>query len=122
KEPGNICRSEYLFSSGIIKKNRELTMSLVAISPFINVYPDEYLINAAKFHRADGDWRETLQEWLTPFDIIFDCTTDNDIAYMLDKLQINADVFSFSVTNHAKELVCAVSPRLYEATNTIYSQ
>src|SRR5690606_19436380 len=47
---------------------------------------------------------------------------DNDIAYMLDKLQINADVFSFSVTNHAKELVCAVSPKLYEATNTIYSQ
>jgi molybdopterin/thiamine biosynthesis adenylyltransferase len=121
KEAGNICRSEYAFGTGVNKKIHELLMTLRSISPFVRLNFSEGLIDTAKFGISNGEWAGYLCETLSDFDVIFDCTTDNDVAFMLNNLPIKADIFSISITNHARELVCALNPNLYGATNAIYA-
>lgn len=121
KEAGNICRSEYTFATGVDKKVNELLMTLRGISPFVKLKFSENLLDTAKFGISTGQIGDSLCEILSDFEVIFDCTTDNDVAFMLNNLQLKADVFSLSITNNAKELVCAVSPNLYDATNAIYA-
>lgn len=121
KEVGNICRSEYSFATGVDKKIHELIISLRSISPFVKLKFSEGLLDVAKLGIGAGEWVGYLCEILSEFDVVFDCTTDNDVAFMLNDLAIKADVFSLSITNHAKELVCAVNPNLYGATKAIYA-
>ena len=121
KEAGNVCRSEYLFATGVNKKIHELVTTLRSISPFVALKFNEHLLDTAKLGIGNDEWANYLCEALSDFDVVFDCTTDNDVAFMLNNLPIRADVFSISITNHAKELVCAVNPNLYGATNAIYA-
>lgn len=121
KEVGNICRSEYFFATGLDKKIHELMVMLRSISPFVRLKFNEHLLDTAKLGIGNIEWANYLCEALSDFDVVFDCTTDNDVAYMLNNLPIKADVFSISITNHAKELVCATNPNLYHASNAIYA-
>lgn len=121
KEAGNVCRSEYFFATGVNKKIDELMMTLRTISPFVRLKCSERLLDTAKLRIGNGEWANYLYEALSEFDVVFDCTTDNDVAFMLDNLRIKSDIFSMSITNHARELVCAVNPNLYGATNAIYA-
>jgi hypothetical protein len=52
--------------------------------------------------------------------LIIDCTADNDIAYLLDKLEQTKEVMVFSITNHANELVCVTKPNLYRWVTEIF--
>lgn len=121
KEAGNVCRSEYLFATGVNKKIHELVTTLRSISPFVALKFNEQLLDTAKFGIGNDEPANYLCEALSDFDVVFDCTTDNDVAFMLNNLPIKSDIFSISITNHAKELVCAVNPNLYSATNAIYA-
>lgn len=121
KEAGNVCRSEYFFATGVKKKIDELMITLRMISPFVRLKFSEALLDTAKFGIGTGQWVGYLCDILSEFDIVFDCTTDNDVAFMLNNLPIKSDIFSISITNHARELVCAVNPNLYGATNAIYA-
>ena len=47
------------------------------------------------------------------YDLIIDCTTDNDVAYILDTLCLKNDILCISITNNARELRCSVKPDLY---------
>ena len=47
------------------------------------------------------------------FDYIFDCSTDNDLMYLTGKLNLTSTIFNLSITNHAKVLVCGISPYHY---------
>src|SRR5690606_15949198 len=106
KEAGNVCRSEYLFATGVAKKIDELMMTLRTISPFVRLKYSDRLLDTAKLRIGNGEWADYLCEALSDFDVVFDCTTDNDVAFMLNNLPIKGDVFSISITNHAKELIC----------------
>lgn len=114
KEPENICRSEYSFLAGICNKVDELSNKLTSISPFIEVG----IIDVKMFH---GDTKimqglvnktNDLQSRLLHYDIIIDCSTDNDLLYILSKLELNR-LITLSITNNAKELVCSVEPNSY---------
>lgn len=113
KEPENVCRSEYWFLTGLNNKTEEIANVLTAISPFVNVKMSDKIIDFTKISIQDSNWIIPLKEYFNNYDIIFDCTTDNELANILDKLDLKADIFNISLTNHAKNLVCIVKPNIY---------
>lgn len=114
KEPENVCRSEYNFSTGIQDKVGDLSLSLMSISPFVEVSTNQRFVDFSKATITDKFWEQALTEFVNEYDFIFDCTSDNDVAYILDQLPAKCQIFNLSITNHAKELVCAVNPRSYQ--------
>ncbi len=124
KEAENICRSEYGFLTGLTSKVSELTNRLIAISPFVEVNSSETLVDLFKIviNGDDMTWLTAIKEHLDQYDIIFDCSTDNDIAFMLDRLELKGQIFSISITNHARELICATNQNLYPWLKQIFHQ
>lgn len=114
KDPENVCRSEYWFKTGITTKVLELADSLTSISPFVEVTPVEKLMDAAKFLLENPEYSDRLKNMLDEFDIIVDCSTDDDVSYVLERFKVRGRVFNISITNHANELVCVVSPGIYQ--------
>ena len=115
KEPENVCRSEYMFQYGMADKTTELYHILCNISPFveINILKSEYFELISKIHYKDTESKLLLEENINEYDIVFDCTTDNDLMYILNSLTLTNDVINISITNHAKELVCGFYPNIY---------
>lgn len=125
KEYENICRSEYFFQSGINDKVTELSQILSMISPFIEVQRitnDEYFETVIKVLHNEKEAKEHFKATLNEYDIVFDCTTDNDLMYILNNLELDCDVINLSITNHAKELVCAFSPNIYHFVNSQFTE
>ncbi|RRJ92873.1 ThiF family adenylyltransferase [Flavobacterium macacae] len=114
KEPENVCRSEYSFLTGICNKVDDLSNELFSISPFVEIG----IINPIMFHldsKIDHGLHNSnneLQKKLLHYDMIIDCSTDNDLLYVLSKLELNRFI-TLSITNNAKELVCSVEPNSY---------
>lgn len=123
KEPGNICRSEYDFLSGVSDKTYELSSILQSISPFVQCgIPPKTLDAGIKLTMDNGEAKETVQEVLDRYDIIFDCSTDDGMMYVLDKLNIRAKLINISISNHANELVCAMGSNITEAVKFMFTQ
>jgi hypothetical protein len=122
KEPENVCRSEYSFVTGVIDKVVDLRKQLIFISPFISVSISTLLSDFAKHSAQSSEDKVRLQEVFQEFDVIFDCSTDNDLAYLMQDLNISAKIFVLSITNHAKELVCVTQPNGYDWLMHIFNQ
>lgn len=120
KEPENVCRSEYLFQTGINDKVIELRHQLHSISPFIETSGNSIISDAAKYFRDDPNARKAFQNFFNEYSIIFDCSADNDLAYLINQFDLTSDIINLSVTNHAQELVCAVNPNLYHSLMHIF--
>lgn len=119
KEPENVCRSEYSFSTGVVEKIDELESILTKISPFVEVVKSRSFLDVAKMSLNSGELENFVIRDLEKAAVIFDCSTDNDVAYILDKLEKPDKIFTLSVTNQAQELICAVPPNLYKWMNTM---
>jgi len=124
KEPENICRSEYSFFSGLTSKVEELTLRLMLISPFVNISSSETIMDILKMsvHNSETNWLSEITQYLAQFDLVLDCSTDNDLAFILGDLKIKGNIFSLSVTNHARELICATQPNLYSRLCHLFNQ
>ncbi|MEM7179307.1 MAG: ThiF family adenylyltransferase [Spirochaetota bacterium] len=120
KEPGNVCRSEYSFHTGITEKVFELEQILLQNSPFVEIaiFEKKAFDEMIKMLYTHSEIIEGYRQRLNEFDIIFDCTTDNDLMYVLDSLQLSCDLINLSITNYAKDLVCAFAPNIYHFVNT----
>lgn len=121
KEPGNVCRSEYQFFSGINNKVDELQKQLMAISPFVKVDGDSILTDGFKLLLSSPEWKPKFETYFDRFDLIIDCTTDNDLALLLSQLKTEKEFVNLSITNHARELVCVTNPNLYTTMMHIFS-
>lgn len=123
KEPENVCRSEYQFSNGITNKTFELQRILYDISPFLNSTPlnNNYFERLIKTFYLDKEYQNQINEELLRYDLVFDCTTDNDLMYVLDSLELGPDLVNISITNHAREMVCAFHPNIYNFVNNQFS-
>jgi len=119
KEPENVCRSEYSFSTGVVEKIDELESTLTKVSPFVEVVKSKGFLDVAKMALNSGELENSVMRELEKAAMIFDCSTDNDVAYILDKLEKPEQIFTLSVTNLAQELICAVPPNLYKWMNTM---
>lgn len=120
-EPGNVCRSEYDFLSGISDKPYELSSILQSISPFVQceISPKD-LDSWIKLTMENDEAKNAVQDILNRYDIIFDCSTDDGMMYVLDKLNLRAKLVNISISNHANELVCALGNNITETVKFIY--
>jgi len=119
KEPENICRSEYSFATGINNKTSDLANELYMLSPFFETehrfpfYSDVFEI-LIKSHLTDTKMKSDLEKYLNEYDLIIDCTADNDLLYVLSRININPLLLNLSISNHAKHLVCAAEDNRYD--------
>lgn len=115
KEPENVCRSEYFFKNGVTNKTEELRHILSEISPFVNIqlFENNYFEDIIKIFHKEEKYKIRFIDEINKYDLVFDCTTDNDLMYVLDSLDLNTDLINLSITNHARELVCAFHPNIY---------
>ncbi len=120
KEPENVCRSQYQFISGLNSKVSDLKKKLIEISPFVKVSIMPEFMDAVK--AFIGHMPEQIKLALEEYDFILDCSADSDVIYILDSLQLAPQVLSFSITNHAKDLVCAANPDLYNWTQQTFEK
>lgn len=123
KEPENVCRSEYMIGNGVTTKTHELNRILCEISPFVNTNPlnNDYFEKLVKSFFTDKEYRKKIEQDLNNYDLIFDCSTDNDLMYVLDSLTLNVNIINVSITNHAEEMVCAFYPNIYKFVNNQFS-
>lgn len=117
KEPENACRSEYNFSNGLYDKTSELINTLYENSPFVNIdfYNNNELFEVyIKVSHKNKEAIKKYEESLNQFDIVFNCSTDSDLMFVLNQLKLITDLINLSITNHAKDLVCAFYPNIYK--------
>lgn len=124
KEPGNVCRSEYTFDNGVQDKVYELRNLLISTSPFleINIFNKDYFDGIIKSFSTNHFDKEHFSTILNEYDIVFDCSTDNDLMYVLDSLDLKCQLINLSITNHAQSLVCAFSPNIFHFVDTQYTK
>lgn len=123
KEPGNVCRSEYDFLSGISDKSYELSSILQSISPFVQCEISPKALDSwIKLTMDNDETKNAIQEILNRYDIIFDCSTDDGMMYVLDKLNLRSKLINISISNHANELVCAMGNNITENVKFIFTQ
>ncbi|WP_332028014.1 ThiF family adenylyltransferase [Kaistella sp.] len=123
KEPENVCRSEYRFANGITNKSTELEKILFEISPFVNStrLNNNYFEKLIKSFFSDKDYQLIFKNELENYDLIIDCSTDNDLMYVLNSIQLETELVNISITNHAKELIFAFNPNIYSFVNNQFS-
>lgn len=120
KEPENVCRSEYSFFTGINNKTDDLLNDLLNISPFIettNFYSYEVskmFTDSIKAFYDNENINHLFENDLNKYDLIFDCTTDDDLLYVFSQLNLSATLLNIAISNHAKQLVCGVENDRYE--------
>ncbi len=124
KEPENVCRAEFQFASGIADKVEEISNTLSHISPFVNIHTvnQVYFEVMSKALFGESEAKKELEDFLNMYDLIFDCSTDNDLMYVLNSLDLKGELINLSITNHAKELVCAFYPNVYDFVIKQYSE
>ena len=121
KEPENVCRSEYSFFLGIGNKVDELRKLLFTLSPFIEVAENRI---AGDICKADLDKETTqqLKDYFGAFDLVFDCTGDNSLAYNIQDYVAPSQLVNLSISNGAGELVCVSGADSYKWLLHIYAQ
>lgn len=121
KEPGNVCRSEYRFNSGCGDKAFELMSVLRHISPHVECSVEPPVLDLGiKGLIGTVDGRKAVADKLNEYDIIFDCTTDNQLMQVLDGVGYMGRIVNLSITNHAQDMVCVFSPNVNRAVSFIY--
>ncbi|MFC7526987.1 ThiF family adenylyltransferase [Parapedobacter sp. GCM10030251] len=126
KEPENVCRSEYSFCTGITNKTNDLINELCLISPFFEPTNGGYDYSEAfdffiKSHLTDTTIKSEIEKRLNEYDIIIDCSADNDLLYVLSQLNIKSSLLNISISNHAKQFVCAAEQNRYEFITTQFN-
>jgi integrative and conjugative element protein (TIGR02256 family) len=101
-EPGNICRSGFSFNDISFSKAEILREKLHSISPFIQVGTFD---NLKATSNKSSDVKEVYEK-LNDYEIIFDCTANNEIIQMLTDFHLPNTVFYLSISDNAKEMVC----------------
>lgn len=124
KEPENVCRSEYTFSNGMTDKSMELYGVLSSISPHVKIetLKDNYFNMVTKGMHNDKENDKLLDTFFNSYDYIFDCSTDNDLMYILNSRKLTSKLINFSITNHASSLVCGIHPGIYEFVNHQFNE
>lgn len=121
KEPGNVCRSSYPFYTGITEKTLDMGSLLRQISPHVECTSLKPIVDLViKSYAVEHEDKSALAGFFDEFDVIFDCTTDNQLMRVMDSVGAKAQLVNLSITNHAQDLICAFSPNVTETVLLIY--
>lgn len=119
KEIGNICRAKYNFLNGENQKVDELLLSLISISPFVEI--TKY--NNAVVPLISDELKRIYLEVFDRYDYIFNCTASNDVNIIIDRLPIKSQLITISISNHAKDLVCVIGKEnVFQENAKIYNE
>lgn len=122
-EPGNICRSSFSVYDNFSFKSLALANKLICISPYVEAIGMNTGTHTTVLNKSlDGPAAEYTKEMLDRFDWIFDCTSDNELCYVLDKIHPRGNVINISVTEGAKELVCVTGRNISHDKEVLFSQ
>ncbi len=110
---GNLCRANYDLKNMIYYKTNSLTKRLIAISPFVNLNSISVKLNNYDIEKVKDVFNKNI-------DIIFDCSTDPEVTYIIDKINFTGKTFSFAITNHAKSFVSISGKNLTQQAKTIF--
>lgn len=121
KEPSNVCRSSYPFYTGITEKTLDMGSLLRQISPHVECTSLKPIVDLViKSYAVEHEDKSALAGFFDEFDVIFDCTTDNQLMRVMDSVGAKAQLVNLSITNHAQDLICAFSPNVTETVLLIY--
>lgn len=119
KEIGNICRAKYNFINGENQKVDELLLSLISISPFVEITK----FNNAVVPLNTDELKKIYLEVFDRYDYIFNCTASNDVNIIIDSMPIRSQLITISISNHAKDLVCVIgNENVFEENAKIYNE
>lgn len=110
---GNLCRANYNLDDTIYQKTERLANRLLTISPFINVISLDTKLNGVDLDKIEDVFNKNV-------DIIFDCSTDPEVTFILDKIDYKGSIFSFGITNNAKSFVSITGKDLTKQSKTIF--
>lgn len=110
---GNLCRANYDLNDMIYYKTDSLTKRLKAISPFVNINSISVKLNNYDLDIIKDAFNKNV-------DIIFDCSTDTEVTYIIDKLDFIGKTFSLAITNNAKSFVSITGDNLTKQAKTIF--
>ncbi|NJO88186.1 MAG: ThiF family adenylyltransferase [Chloroflexia bacterium] len=114
-EPGNVCRSEYFLTESQLPKTIALAQHLQAISPFVDVH-----IKNRISKKDYGEFGSGTKAMLEEYDLVMDCSSDNEISYFIDRLQVSSEVVNISISNEAREMVLVTGRNITEAKKVIF--
>ena len=107
--------------TGVTEKTLDLELLLTQISPHVDCSSLKSVIDlVVKGYAAEHEDRTALARLFDEFDVIFDCTTDNQLMRVMDATSTKAQVVNLSITNHAQDLICAFSPNVTETVLFVY--
>jgi hypothetical protein len=109
-EVGNICRGEFSMMEMHLPKTFAVKNELEEISPFIEVSE----ISLDKIKTLDTESIKQSRDKLNQFDLIFNCTADNELIYAIDIIKPTGTVINLSITNKAKKLMCLTGNNIME--------
>jgi integrative and conjugative element protein (TIGR02256 family) len=110
---GNLCRANYQLNDMIFPKTNGLVNRLKSISPFVDVAVEYDKLNKFDLKILGDVFNKKL-------DIIFDCSTDTEVTYIVDKLNFTGNVFSLAITNNAKSFISITGNYLTKQAKTIF--
>lgn len=102
--PGNICRSRYRFQDVDRRKVIALQQHLLALSPYASVDAHDSLTATLP---GAKQWRQTI-EWLNKFDLVFDCSANNQVLTTLRQAIPTNRIIHLSITEGAEQLIAVV--------------
>lgn len=120
-EPGNICRSAYSLPDLGESKVWAICERIRKINPYVkNVsyhggWDISYNRNYPVFERGsfydniNYKNQEDVVKEIKGYDLVIDCTGNNEMLHFLSYAIPESDVISLCITNHANELVCVSS-------------
>ena len=110
---GNLCRANYDLNNMTDLKTLSLVERLKSISPFVNLGIEPKKLNNYDLDIIEKYFNENI-------DIIFDCSTDPEVTFILDKIDFKGRIFSFGITNNAKSFVSITGKDLTKQSKTIF--
>ena len=120
KYPENICRSEYTLSPLVCSKTEDLREQLYAISPYVEI--PVFDIDLKLLLQNTPEKIREFEDIFNSYDFVFDCTTDNDLLYLISQLSLKNNLFSISISNKAAQLVCACEGNRYKFSRTQFNK
>jgi proteasome lid subunit RPN8/RPN11 len=99
--PGNICRSRYRFRDAGAPKSLALQQHLEALSPYVSVQIHDSIPSTAP---GAQNWSQTTA-WMNKYDLIFDCSANNEVLTTLHHAVPATRVIHVSVTEGAEEMI-----------------
>lgn len=105
-EPGNVCRSTYAIAEIHSNKADALFAQLILLSPYANIRKGGFAFQPC--FPDEGNFQAS-QSSLQSFNLIFDCTADDAVAYTLDQMQLRADIVNLTITDEARQLLAVTN-------------